>query len=281
VAYARGAKILQVNYVPHLDYRAMRSLVLFVLLLASIPAALSSQAAGYRYGGTFIGAVIAEDGIVMASDSRTTFMDGSGRAFGYLDGMPKIYVDRGSAVAVSGLSSLKGELFSSFVRRNEYLLARPVNEILFGFLVWLPFQNSEAVGLISAGFIGGKPMICTKSPILDQACSNVGFINNKNSPMLRDRLTMLGRPLKSTDAAAALRAAIVHSASTDPTVGGPISIVKLNVDGPPQWFENQPDDRGLTQICDLVREHRSGHRRIIPARTRQELELHLDAACPR
>src|SRR5499426_4269352 len=95
---------------------------------------------GYRYGGTLQGAVICEDGIVVASDSRTTFMDANGRAFGYVDGMPKIYVDRGAAVAVSGLSSLEGELFSSFVRRNDYLLTRPVNEILFGFLLWLPFQ---------------------------------------------------------------------------------------------------------------------------------------------
>src|SRR4030095_13339585 len=132
---------------------------------------------GYRYGGTFQGAVICEDGIVVASDSRTTFMDGSGRAFGYVDGMPKIFVDRGAAVAVSGLSSLEGELFGSFVRRNDYLLARPANEILFGFLLWLPFQNTEAVGLISAGFVDGKPMICSKSPIVPQKCLDSGLIS--------------------------------------------------------------------------------------------------------
>ena len=54
---------------------------------------LGFPAGEYRYGGTFIGAVICEDGIVIASDSRTTFMDGAGRTFGYLDGMPKIYVE--------------------------------------------------------------------------------------------------------------------------------------------------------------------------------------------
>src|SRR6476661_8566461 len=123
---------------------------------------------GYRYGGTFQGAVICEDGIVVASDSRTTFMDASGQAFGYVDGMRKIFIDRGAAVAVSGLTSLEGELFSSFVRRNDYLLGRPVNEILFGFLQWLPFQNTEAVGLITGGVIDGKPMICSKSPIVPQ-----------------------------------------------------------------------------------------------------------------
>jgi hypothetical protein len=253
-----------------------------LLALPLILAGFAGQTvqAGYRYGGTFIGAVIAEDGIVMVSDSRTTFMDGSGRPFGYLDGMPKIYVNRGSAVAVSGLSSLNGELFSSFVRRNEYLLGRPVNEILFGFLVWLPFQNSEAVGLISAGYVAGKPMICAKSPILDQACSSFGFINNKNSPVLQERLMKLGRPPKATEAAAALKAALQASANSDTTIGGPVSLLKLTPNGPAEWLENQPTDRGLTHICDLVREHRSGHRRIVPATTSQDLERHLNAACP-
>jgi hypothetical protein len=250
-------------------------------VLTSFFAVISGQVAGYRYGGTFIGAVIAEDGIVMASDSRTTFMDGSGRAFGYLDGMQKIYVDRGSAVAVSGLSSLKGELFSSFVRRNDYLLARPVNEILFGFLVWLPFQNSEAVGLISAGFIGGKPMICAKAPILDQVCSNVGFISSKNSAVLRDQLLGLGRIPKVADGAAALKVAIQESARADRTIGGPISILKLTVDGSPEWLENPPVDNGLTQVCELVRDHRTGRRRIVPAGTTPELDVHLNAACPK
>jgi hypothetical protein len=251
-----------------------------LVVLISTLAAVGAQAAGYRYGGTFIGAVIAEDGIVMASDSRTTFMDGSGHPFGYLDGMPKIYVSQGSAVAVSGLSSLKGELFSSFVRRNDYLLTRPVDEILFGFLVWLPFQNSEAVGLISAGFVKGKPMICAKSPIVDQACSSVGFINNKNSPVLQERLTKLGRPPKALEAAAALKAALQASANGDPTIGGPVSVLRLTLNGPPEWLENPPSDSGLTQICDLVREHRSGRRRIIPATSTQDLERHLNAACP-
>lgn len=234
----------------------------------------------YRYGGTFIGAVICEDGIVVASDSRTTFMDGSGRAFGYLDNTPKIYVDRGAAVAVSGLGSLEGELFSSFVRRNDYLLARPANEILFGFLVWLPFQNSEAVGLISAGFVDGKPMICAKSPIQPQTCTSAGYIGSKNSTLLRDTLMKLGRLPKVSEGAAALKAAIEQHSRTDPTVGGPISILKLSSGAEPQWLENPSRDSGHTRICDLVAEHRAGRRRIMPLGTQQQLDQHLNAACP-
>ena len=233
---------------------------------------------GYRYGGTFIGAVICEDGIIIAADSRTTFMDGGGRAFGYLDGVPKIYVDRGAAVAVSGLSSLDGELFSSFVNRNRHLLARPVNEILFGFLLWVPSTNGNSIGLISAGFLDGKPMICAKSPILPQACSDAGFASSKNSSFLTDTLTKLGRPPTTTEASAALKAAIEEYSRTDPTVGGSISILKLTKSGPPQWSGTPPSDGGLMQICDLVRARRL---QIRPLGTQQELDAHLNAACPK
>jgi hypothetical protein len=235
---------------------------------------------GYQYGGTFIGAVICDTGVVIASDSRTTFLDGNGHAFGYMDGMPKIYVDRGSAVAVAGLSSLEGELFSSFVNRNRDLLARPVNEILSGFLVWMPFANSNGVLMISAGFQDGKPTICAKAPILPQSCSNASFISNKDSPVLRDMLTKLGRFPTAAEATAALKAAIEESSRTDPTVGGPVSILTLSPSAPPHWSDGPLTDGGMTRICDLVREHRAGRRHIIPVGTAQELEQHLDAACP-
>ena len=254
-----------------------RTRVFHAVLLISL-AALPGQGEGYRYGGTFIGTAIGSDGIVIASDSRTTFMDGSGRAFGYLDGMPKIYVDRGAAVAISGLSSLEGELFSSFVNRNRYLLARPVNEILFGFLLWMPLTNGNNIGMISAGFLEGKPMICAKSPILPQSCASTGFISSKNSALLRDTLTKLGRAPAAAEAAAALTAAIEEYSRTDPTVGGPISILKLSGSAPPQWFANPPSDGGLTQICDLVRVRRA---QIMPLGTPQDLNAHLNAACPK
>ena len=236
---------------------------------------------GYQYGGTFIGAVICQDGVVLAADSRTTFMDGSGRAFGYLDGMAKIYVDGGAAVAVSGLSSLEGELFSSFVNRNRDILARPVNEVLFGFLLWMPFANNTSIGMISAGFLDGKPTICAKSPILPQTCSNAGFIASKTSPSLRETLAKLGRLPTTTEAAAALAAAIAESSRTDSTVGGPVRILKLTRANPPQWSGPPPSDGGLTQICDLVREHRAGRRRIVALVPQAELDQHLNAACPK
>jgi hypothetical protein len=248
----------------------------FVLLLAPRP-----QVTGYRHGGTFIGAVIAEDGIVVGSDSRTTFLDGSGQAFAYVDGMPKIYVKDGPAVAMSGLTSLEGELFSSFVKRNDYLLARPVNEILFGFLVWLPFANSNGVGLLSAGFVDGKPMICAKAPILPQSCTSSGYFASKNSPLLRENLTKLGRLPRTGEAAAALKAAIEEYSRTDPTVGGPVSLLKLTRGAPAQWLENPATDNGWTRICQVVEEHRRGRIRIKPLGTQEDLDRHLDAACPR
>src|SRR5262245_48305801 len=83
------------------------------------------------FGGTFIGAVICKDGIIIGADSRSTFMNANGSPIGYVDGMSKVFAQQETAFAVSGHTSVGDELFGSFVRRNEYMLARPVNEMLF------------------------------------------------------------------------------------------------------------------------------------------------------
>jgi hypothetical protein len=205
-------------------------------------------------------------------------MDGGGKAFGYVDGMQKIYVDGGAAVAVSGLSSLDGELFSSFVARNRFLLSRPVNEILFGFLLYTPGANSSnAISMISAGFLDGVPTICAKSPVLPQTCSNTGFISSKSSPSLRNTLTKLGRLPTAVEAAAALKFAIEESGRTDSTVGGPISILKLSGNAPPQWSGWVPSDGGIGQICDLIHRRRAD---IVPFGSQADMDLHLNSACP-
>jgi hypothetical protein len=231
-----------------------------------------------QYGGTFIAAVICSDGIVIASDSRTTFNDGEGKAFGFLDGMPKIYVDRDAAIAVSGMSSMNGELLSSFVKRNQFLLERPVNEILFGFGLYLPLANANDTGMISAGFVDGKPMICVRTPVLSPTCSNTGFVSNKNSPVLRDTLVRLNATPTMAQAMEALKSAIEEASRTDPTVGGPISMLKLSSNAPPQWSGAPISDGGITQICDLVRKRRA---EIVPVGAQGDLDLHLNAACPR
>ena len=243
------------------------------MLLPSLLLLLSA----YQYGGTFIGAVICSDGIVVAADSRTTFMDGQGKAFAYLDGTPKMYADKGAAVAFSGMISLDGELLSSFVARNPYLLEPPVNDILFGFLMHMPFANTNGVAMISAGFLDGTPMICVKAPIDPQTCSSSGFFATKASPLLRDTLRGLSRRPTVAEARAALKAAIEESSKTDSTVGGPVSSLTLTHDGSPQWSGAVLSEGGLSKICDLIRRRRS---EIVPLGSQQDLDLHLSAACP-
>jgi hypothetical protein len=234
--------------------------------------------ASYQYGGTFIGAVICSDGIVVAADSRTTFMDGAGTAFAFLDATPKVFADRGAAIAISGMTSLDKELFSSFVKRNRFLLARPVNEILFGFLLYVPYTNTNGMAMISAGFLDGKPMICGKTPIAPQNCSNTGFFSNKVSPTLRNTLARLDRPPTMAEGIAALRAAIEEFARIDSGVGGPISILRLTKDDPPQWDGAVLSDGGLSKICELLQLRRAD---IVPIGSKADMESHLSAACPK
>jgi hypothetical protein len=151
-----------------------------------------------------------------------------------------------------------------------------VNEILFGFLLYVPFTNTNGIVMISAGFLDGKPMICSKSPIVPQNCSNSGSFSNKVSPVLRSSLSRLNRTPTTAEATAILKAAIEESAQTDSSVGGPISILRLSSDGPPQWSGAVLSDGGVSQICDLVRRRRAD---IVPVGSKEDLDVHLSAAC--
>jgi hypothetical protein len=234
------------------------------------------------FGGTFIGAVVVDDGIVIASDTRSTFIDDSGKQFGYIDGIPKVFVQNETAFAVSGLSSVSGELFNSFIAHNDFLLARPVNEILFGVMLGLPFKNSNKVLLISAGFANGHAMICAKNPTDPQLCRNNGFITNRTSSSLTHWLKAgNGVTPKAADAAAALHQAIVESSDLDVTVGGPISILHLKKDANPEWLENPPNDHGWKTICDIVSDYRRGSARIFFNTSKDEFDRSLNVTCPK
>jgi hypothetical protein len=253
------------------------------LVLAAMIGILSSTTASKgTFGGTFIGAMVSADGIVVASDSRSTFIDKNGKHIGYIDGMPKIYVQHGAAVAVSGLTSVEDELFSAFMGRNNSLLARPVRDILYDVALRLPFRNATGVLLITAGFAEGSPTICAKTPTEPQSCLNSGYIANKNSPTLRRWFEARKGRLPSTDeAAAALGEAIRDAGDLDPTVGGPITLLLVSKSGPPRWLLNPPNDNGWSRVCDLVRAHRAGRTTILFTNTKQELDGYLNNACPK
>ena len=236
---------------------------------------------GPQFGGTFIGAVIAEDGIVVGSDSRSTFLDANGRQMGYVEGMQKVYASNTTAVAVSGLTSVDGDLFGTFVDHNSFLLQRAADEVLFGFALWLPFQNSTGVMLLSAGFNQGHPMICARSVSRPQACQDTGSISNKPSTSLQSWTAALRAAPKVTAAADALRQAIQQSAASDASVGGPVSLVQLRPGAAPLWLENPPHENGWKTICDLVKDYRAGRTRIVPIAPQADLDKYLASACPK
>jgi len=244
--------------------------------------ALSSCSDPGQFGGTFIGAIVAQDGIVIGSDSRSTFLDADGKRLGYVDRVQKVYVSHGAAVAVSGLTSVEDELFTTFMRRNDYLLARPVNEILFDVALKLPFRNTTNVLLISAGYLEGEPTICAKAPVDPQTCGKNGYVTNKTSNGLRRWLDARGgRIPSSTEAAAALEQAIQESADLDSGVGGPITLLLISKTGEPRWLKNPPSDNGWTRVCDVVASHREGRTPIFFTDTKDQLDKYLNRVCPK
>jgi 20S proteasome alpha/beta subunit len=259
----------------------MRWLLAAVLFGACLLPLLSLRETSGQFGGTFIGAIVAEDGVVIGADSRSTFLDASGKRLGYVDRMQKIYVDHGAAVAVSGLVSVEDELFNSFMNRNSHLLARPVHEILFDLALKLPSRNTANVLLLSAGYVNGEPTICAKSPADAQSCRKAGYVASKTSGSLRRwSEARRGRVPSLAEAAAALEQAIQETADLDPAVGGPITLLVVPKTGAPRWLKNPPESNGWNRICDVVASHRTGRTTIFFTNTKDELDRYLNGACP-
>jgi hypothetical protein len=253
----------------------MRFGLIIVLLLCLT---LSATPPERRMGGTFIGAIVAADGIVIGSDTRSTFIEEDGRHVGYIDGTQKIFAGSGTAVAVSGLTSVDGEMFGTFVERNSFLLDRTPDEVLFGFAVWLPFKNSTGVMLLSGGFRDGKPLICGRTVSHPQACQDTGLITNKRSPSLEAWINAQKVAPTAAAAAAALKQAIQESAAQDVTVGGGVSLGQLRPAARWIWLENSSSGNWKT-VCEVVRDYRNGRARIVPTTSPQDLNRYLNASC--
>ena len=57
-----------------------------------------------------------------------------------------------NGICVSGLTSVGDELFGGLVQRNEYMLSRPVNEMLFDVQLRLPYTNVHRKYCCFGGF---------------------------------------------------------------------------------------------------------------------------------
>ena len=259
----------------------MKQFVL-ALCVVCLAAVASSRVEKGKFGGTFIGVIVAEDGIVMGSDSRSTFVDAGNKPVGYVDRMPKIYVKHGAALAVAGLTSVEDELLSSFMRRNNDLLDSSVDEILYDVAHKLPFRNTNSVLMLAAGFANGEPTICAKIPIEPQSCRKTGYFANKSSPGLRRWFeAQNGRKPTAAEAALALDRAIREAADLDSTIGGPITLLEVSKGDDPRWLQNPPSDNGWARVCDVVDSYRAGKTFIFSADSREALERYLTGVCPR
>jgi hypothetical protein len=257
--------------------------LLFVVLLSLFLSVHGGVSPGKgKIGGTFIGAIVADDGIVIGSDSRSTFIDPDNKPIGYVDRMPKIYVKHGAAVAVAGLTSVEDELLSSFIHRNDYLLDSSTEQILYEVAHKLPFRNTTNVLMLSAGLVDGEPEICAKAPVDPQTCRRTGYLANKNSPGLRRWFEAQQGHIATTAAAAmALDRAIREAADLDSTIGGPITLLQIPTRGSSQWLQNPPNDNGWTRVCDIVDSYRNGRTNIFFTDTKEGLDRYLAGVCPR
>lgn len=231
----------------------------------------------FSLAGSFIAAAVTRDGVVLGTDTRATFTNDKGEAFGYVDGLPKLFVINRNALATAGAATIGNDFLAAYIRRNQLQLLQPVDTMLRRFFDALPAPTQSRVIIIAAGNIQDRPTICMRSPTHEQ-CLESGVVANKASPILQEALPRF-RSMSAADGAAVLKRAI-EAHRSDPSVGGPISLLHISATGSPSWIEGRPTDAPWPQICDMVRDYRAGRALVGLLSSRELLEKHFNYTCP-
>lgn len=250
------------------------ALLLGVLLTVS---ATTAPRQPLTLSGSFIAAAVTREGVVLGTDTRATFTNDKGDPFGYVDGLPKLFVINRNALATAGAATIGEDFLASFIRRNQLQLLQPVDVMLSRFFHLLPVTTQSRVMIIAAGNINDKPTICMKSPAHEQ-CQESGIVANKASPILQEAVPRF-RSMSAAEGASLLKRAI-EAHRQDPSIGGPISLLHISPTGSPTWLEGRPTDAPWPQVCDMVRDYRSGRAQVGLLQSRELLERHFNANCP-
>jgi hypothetical protein len=169
------------------------------VLLAFVIVGCPNGAAPLRAHGSFMLAAICRDGIVVATDSRSTLKDSHGKAIAYFDSSPKIFSVRVFTIAYTGhalLNDPKLSWLSAFV--EEFARSResdvPLEQLLPSLITFAEKRLSPEGRLsarqqtfISAGYAHGAPRLCYYQGQSDGSygCISSGYLPCSSSEPMR------------------------------------------------------------------------------------------------
>lgn len=222
----------------------MKLLYNVILILTNIYYVAAQNIMTQKLKGTFIYAVICEEGIVLTADSRANFSDEGKRIF-YIDNLQKLFVSGEFIIAYAGTKHSFRKFVESHISKMDDKVVFSPKDWMFQFALILQNEYStQEYNLImkNMGFIiggldeKGLPSLCgTKDKELTYI--NEGIITNHN--LERDDLFF--SKLNFQESITVIKKDIqtyVKANNSELDIGGPLTTITMDNNGIIKYFEN-------------------------------------------
>lgn len=221
----------------------LKNIIMILLFISTFVNQLHAQdieRENFLFYGTIIVAAICEDGILFASDSRSSFIlnkENSNKVYAYFENDKKIFEIGNYLIASSGISMLNNKFFRDIV--GEYNIAYPQKEDIEttfnNFLDYLKTEQNvhdsvlEENDIIIAGYENSKPKIIAQSK--ERRLSQVNVAHMIHSDTELPRFVRFSQSIKLTcrNLAPAMEKAIYALAEyrNDNKFGGPLEFMQI------------------------------------------------------
>lgn len=213
-------------------------------------------------------AIICQDGIIMASESRANIFDKTDKKqepIAYYDTEQKVFPFGNCAIAQTGQGLILNVFFSAVVKRFSNWPVLPRN-VIPAFLDYcsrsFPVEFVKEVRkqkLIAAGYTGNQPTICyfneAQTPPLG-CIQDRGYIQSAPTILQNHNASIMSAD-EATDLAEKAIQGYAEEGDRWKTIGGPVRILLITKEGC-QWIKNTPPEQKWTYIKDFAKDYRSG-----------------------
>ena len=221
----------------------LKNIIMILLFISTFVNQLHAkyiERENFLFHGTIIVAAICEDGILFASDSRSSFIlnkENSNKVYAYFENDKKIFEIGNYLIASSGISMLNNKFFRDIV--SEYNFAYPQKEDIEttfnNFLDYLKTEQNvhdsvlEENDIIIAGYENSKPKIIAQSKGRRLSQVNVAHMIHSDTELPRFVRFSQGIKLTCRNLAPAMEKAIYALAEyrNDNKFGGPLEFVQI------------------------------------------------------
>jgi hypothetical protein len=222
-----------------------RIFILFNFMLCFIISYSQSQILSIKQHGTYLISCITKDGIVAGADSRESCLDQAGNVYTYCEGYQKLFVHNGVIIQMSGSYDFDKYTFSGLLKafekknkenttvRNWLSLFLKFSKTKISAKTFSDIKNNQ---WIISGYFKSIPHIYfVNKGVIDSAVGKGYKTNNSPDNNNADIRTAIEK-YNSNDIIEFVKRAIKGIAESpnnrkNPLIGGPVSVVYINVKG--------------------------------------------------